>query len=173
MYKFRKGLADFLTTVTFFLFMAVGAIFLIPFIAIFFVISLISPEKGLSSSEFNERLDKITNKELFLVEQNSNLKNKIEVYGIPDEVGRCPGCQSVTKLLKELNAPFTFYKVLTNNGKIEYDRPLIVSLAKRAGFTSLNIRYPVIFINDSRQKNIKHFKETLISLGYDRDIIED
>ena len=66
-------------------------------------------------------------------------QNKIEVYGIPDEVGRCPGCQSVTKLLKELNAPFTFYKVLTNNGKIEYDRPLIVSLAKRAGFTSLNI----------------------------------
>lgn len=107
------------------------------------------------------------------MEQNSNLKNKIEVYGIPDEVGRCPGCQSVTKLLKELNAPFTFYKVLTNNGKIEYDRPLIVSLAKRVGFTSLNIRYPVIFINDSRQKNIKHFKETLISLGYDRDIIED
>ena len=35
--------------------------------------------------------------------------------------------------------------------------------SKRAGFTSLNIRYPVIFINDSRQKNIKHFKETLIS----------
>lgn len=107
------------------------------------------------------------------MEQNLNLKNKIEVYGIPDEVGRCSGCQSVTKLLKELNAPFTFYKVLTNNGKIEYDRPLIVSLAKRAGFTSLNIRYPVIFINDSRQKNIKQFKETLISLGYDRDIIED
>ncbi|URY13220.1 hypothetical protein [Shigella phage ESh25] len=26
------------------------------------MISLISPEKGLSSSEFNERLDKITNK---------------------------------------------------------------------------------------------------------------
>ena len=39
--------------------MAVGAIFLIPFIAIFFVISLISPEKGLSSSEFNERKHKI------------------------------------------------------------------------------------------------------------------
>ncbi|AKO61276.1 putative membrane protein [Escherichia phage APCEc01] len=62
MYKFRKGLADFLTSVTFFLFMAVGAIFLIPFTGVFFVISLISPEKGLSSSEFNERLDKITNK---------------------------------------------------------------------------------------------------------------
>jgi hypothetical protein len=107
------------------------------------------------------------------VEQNSNLKNKIEIYGIPEEVGRCPGCYTVTKLLKELNAPYTFYKVLTNNGKIEYDRPLIVSLAKRAGFTSLNIRYPVIFLNDKKQKNIAEFKKSLISLGYDSDIIED
>lgn len=98
---------------------------------------------------------------------------KIEIYGIPREVGRCPGCMTVTKLLEELNAPFVFYKVLTNEGQIAYDRPLIVQLAKRAGFTSLSIRYPVIFVNDIRQKNIQAFKETLISLGYDRDTIED
>ena len=83
------------------------------------------------------------------MEQNSNLKNKIEIYGIPEEVGRCPGCYTVTKLLKELNAPYTFYKVLTNNGN------------------------PVIFLNDKKQKNIAEFKKSLISLGYDSDIIED
>lgn len=98
---------------------------------------------------------------------------EIEIYGIPETVMRCPGCMSVTKLLKELNAPFTFYEVITKTDTIAYDKPLIVSLAKRAGFTSLNIRYPVIFVDNVRQRNIKAFKETLISLGYDQDTIED
>lgn len=98
---------------------------------------------------------------------------KIEIYGIPEEVGRCPGCYAVTKLLRELDVPFEFYKVLTNNNGIAYDRSLIVSLARRMGINHLSIRYPVIFVNDVKQKNIKHFKETLIELGLDRDIIED
>lgn len=100
-------------------------------------------------------------------------QNKIEIYGIPEEVGRCYGCMAVTSLLNNLGVPFTFYKVITNDGQLKYDRPLIVSLAKRAGFGSLNIRYPVIFVNDKKQNNIKHLKETLLQLGYDRDLIED
>ncbi|URY13221.1 hypothetical protein [Shigella phage ESh25] len=36
MYKFRKGLADFLTTVTFFLFMAVGELFSLFLLLLYF-----------------------------------------------------------------------------------------------------------------------------------------
>ncbi|AZV01042.1 hypothetical protein KNU35_gp189 [Escherichia phage vB_EcoM_005] len=53
------------------------------------------------------------------------------------------------------------------------DKPLIVSLAKRAGFKSLAIRYPVIFVDNKKIENIPAFKSLLIELGYDRDLIED
>ncbi|AIZ02418.1 glutaredoxin [Escherichia phage vB_EcoM_VR26] len=103
--------------------------------------------------------------------QNST---KIEIYGIPEEVGRCPGCMHIRSLLGSLNLPYTFYSVLNKQGsEIAYDRPLIVSLAKRAGYPTLNIRYPVIFVNDEKMTNIPAFKTKLISLGYDQDLIED
>ncbi|BBC78116.1 Glutaredoxin [Escherichia phage EcS1] len=101
-------------------------------------------------------------------------KLKVEIYGIPETVWRCPGCLTATKLLKELEIPFTFYPVVgqTEQG-IVHNRPLIVTLAKRAGFPTLSIRYPVIFVNDEKMYNIKYFKDKLIELGYDQDLIED
>lgn len=62
MNKFRKNAADFLTSIVFFIFVVTGIIFIIPFATLFFVISWISPDQGLSSKEFNERMNMITEK---------------------------------------------------------------------------------------------------------------
>lgn len=99
----------------------------------------------------------------------------IEIYGIPEEVWRCPGCKIVRDLLETLKIDYTFYNVINDvDGRPTYDRPLIESLAKRIGcFPSLAIRYPVIYVNNIKQYNIQTFKDTLIALGYDQDIIED
>ena len=99
----------------------------------------------------------------------------IEIYGIPEEVWRCPGCKTAVDLLKALKINYKFINVINNkDDHIEYDRPVIVDLAKRIGcFPSLSIRYPVIFVDNIKQHNIPSFKQTLISLGYDKDIIED
>lgn len=99
---------------------------------------------------------------------------KIEIYGIPETVMRCPGCIAVLSLLNSLSIPHTFYPVInqTPSGAV-YDKPLIVSLAERAGFKSLAIRYPVIFVDNKKIENIPAFKSLLIELGYDRDLIED
>lgn len=101
---------------------------------------------------------------------------KIEIYGIPETVSRCAGCSFVKLILKDLGIPYTFIDVLSpskNSLGFTYDREMIVKLAERAKFPSLNIRYPVIFVDDVHIKNIRLFKEHLIELGYDKDIVED
>ena len=105
-----------------------------------------------------------------------NQSLKIEVYGIPETVSRCPGCIYVRKILEGLGLPFSFYDVLSpsqDGPGFTYDRPLIVSLAKRAGFPTLNIRYPVIFVDDKLVHNIRFFKQLLLDKGFVPDIIED
>lgn len=99
---------------------------------------------------------------------------KIEVYGIPEEVHRCPGCIHVQTLIKELELTATFIPVMskTESGQITYDRNLIVDLAKRAGFPNLNIRYPVIFVNDQLQTNILKFKQKLLDSGVNPDLFD-
>lgn len=99
---------------------------------------------------------------------------KIELYGIPEEVGRCYGCRRVKSMFDDLELNYSYNKVMvkTDNG-IEYDRPLIVSLASRLGQKSLNIAYPVIFIDDIRVKNFNELKSILLSHGCDDIIIED
>lgn len=100
---------------------------------------------------------------------------KIEIYGIPENVWRCPGCHEVRGLLSSLSVDYEFIDVIQNvDGDIQYDRPTIESLAKRIGvFPSLSIRYPVIFVDDIKMYNIPYFKQKLIDSGYDRDLIED
>lgn len=105
-----------------------------------------------------------------------NQSLKIEVYGIPDTVSHCAGCIFVRKLLENLSLPYEFKEVLSpspDGAGFTYDRPLIVSLAKRAGFPSLSIRYPVIFIDDKLIHNIRFLKQFLLDKGFDPDIIED
>lgn len=99
---------------------------------------------------------------------------KIEIYGIPETVWRCYGCISAIKLLNDLKLDFIFYPVMSETAEgIVSDRPLISQLAKRAGYSTLSIRYPVIFVNDDKMYNLNYFKDKLIELGYDRDLIED
>ena len=99
----------------------------------------------------------------------------IEIYGIPEEVWRCPGCKAVRDLLDKLQLPYEFYNVINEfDGQPVYDRPLIESLAKRIGcYPSLAIRYPVIFMDNVKQYDIPTFKTNLIAAGHDPDIIED
>jgi glutaredoxin len=101
-------------------------------------------------------------------------KSIFEIYGIPETVMRCPGCLTVLNLLNSLSINYKFYPVInqTPSGAV-YDKALIVSLAKRAGFKSLAIRYPVIFVDNKRIENIPSFKALLIEKGYDQDLIED
>lgn len=99
---------------------------------------------------------------------------EFEVYGIPEEVGRCYGCRRVKGLLDDLSINYKFHKVMNKSLEgIEYNRPLIVSLASRLGQTSLNISYPVIFYDGIRIKNFNELKEKLLSMGSDPIIIED
>lgn len=99
---------------------------------------------------------------------------KIELYGIPEEVGRCYGCRRVKSLFDDLQLDYSYNKVMVNTDTgVQYDRPLIVSLASRLGQTSLNIAYPVIFIDNIRVKNFTDLKTNLLTHGCDESIIED
>lgn len=99
----------------------------------------------------------------------------IEIYGIPEQVWRCPGCHWIRGLLASLNVEYTFIDVISpgDTGPV-YDRPLIESLAKRLGqFPSLSIKYPVIFVDNQFIPSLKDFQQFLIDKGYGRDLIED
>ena len=99
----------------------------------------------------------------------------IEIYGIPEQVWRCPGCHWIRGLLASLNVEYTFIDVISPGGTGPvYDRPLIESLAKRlCQFPSLSIKYPVIFVDNQFIPSLKDFQQFLIDKGYDRDLIED
>jgi glutaredoxin len=98
---------------------------------------------------------------------------KIEIYGIPEEVSRCPGCALVRKTLDDLKIPYEFYPVFKNSSNelgFEYDRPRIVEVAKRIGcYPSLALRYPIVFMNNQKIHKISILKDKLRELGYDPD----
>ena len=94
--------------------------------------------------------------------------SEVEIYGIPLEVYQCYGCEGARKLLNSNSIPYTFYDVVRkvdNDLGFEYDRPRIEELAKRAGFNSLRIVYPQIFVNGVHIGGYKHLKEILDDLG--------
>lgn len=95
---------------------------------------------------------------------------KIDVYGIDESDFKCPACMDAKKILNEAGLEFNFIKVLTQDetGFPIYSRETIEALAKRAQFTSLRIRYPIIFIDETLVR-IKNLRSHLISLGYDVD----
>lgn len=87
---------------------------------------------------------------------------KIEIYGIQDN----PGCRQVMKIMDNASLPYEFNRVILEgpDGPI-YDKPLIISLAKRLKqFPSLAIHYPVIFINDNHV-HYSHLALVLSKLG--------
>ncbi len=96
---------------------------------------------------------------------------KVEIYGIPEEVHRCPACVSARHLLDSLGIEYTFYSVINksqNSLGFDYDRERITECAKRIGcFPNLMLRYPVIFIDN---KKVHHLKQHLEDLGYDTDL---
>ena len=101
------------------------------------------------------------------------ITSKIEIYGIPETVGRCPGCYSLRKTLDEAGIEYTFYDVLIPNDNgvgFVYDRDRITEAAKRVGsFPSLALRYPIVFLNDKKIYKLSDLKSYLVGLGYDLD----
>ena len=95
---------------------------------------------------------------------------KIEIYGIPSEVSRCAGCEYAKKLLDSVKLTYSFNEVIhkdQNDLGFSFNRPLIEECAKRIGcFPNLNLRYPVIFVDDVK---ITSIKDHLLSLGYNLD----
>ncbi|AEO97047.1 thioredoxin [Salmonella phage vB_SenM-AKM_NP4] len=98
---------------------------------------------------------------------------KIEIYGIPETVGRCPACYSIRKTLDDENIPYAFYDVIIPNENevgFVYDRDRITEAAKRVGsYPSLALRYPIVFLNNQRIRNKSHLLEQLSVLGYNLD----
>ena len=93
---------------------------------------------------------------------------KIEVYGIPESAHRCAGCHYLSKMLNELHLPFTFNEVITRDASgVVFNRPLIVTLAKRMNHPGLNIHYPVTFIDNVLFKSPSEVKAFLIKNNFD------
>lgn len=97
--------------------------------------------------------------------------NTIEIFGIEESQWRCPSCVASKRICEEANVPYTFTGVVQRDeeGYPVFDRDQLTELAKRAGFKSLKIRYPVIFVNNDLCL-LKDFRKTLFDLGYDVDV---
>lgn len=99
----------------------------------------------------------------------------IEVFGIPEEVRRCYGCRQVRKMLDELGFEYVFYPVMSldENNQVQIDRDQIEWLARRLGQKSLNIAYPVIYIDNVRQPSMASLKDSLRARNADEIILGD
>lgn len=97
---------------------------------------------------------------------------KVEVFGVDKNIFKCSGCMIAEDILKEADIPYDFFSVIQNlsdEGIPTYDRKMIQQLAERAGFNSLSISYPVIFVDDKRIL-LKNLRQYLSDLGYDVDV---
>lgn len=86
----------------------------------------------------------------------------IEIYGIPEEVYLCWGCKSAIKLVKSLDLPYEFYKVVKrvdNELGFEYNREKIEELAKRLNVNSLKFVYPQIFVDGKHIGGFKNLRD--------------
>lgn len=99
------------------------------------------------------------------------MKHTIEIFGIEESTWRCPSCIEAKRICEEGSAEYTFTGVVgrDSEGYPTFDIDQIRSLASRAGFSSLRIVYPIIFI-DNELCRMKDFRQTLYSLGYDVDV---
>lgn len=86
----------------------------------------------------------------------------IEIYGIPEELHKCYSCVNATRFLDMIGKEYKFIPVLrkadTSVG-FDYNKDDIKTLAKRAGFASLAITYPQIFIDGKHIGGYKDLRE--------------
>lgn len=97
---------------------------------------------------------------------------KVEIYGVDKNIFKCSGCMIAEEIFKEAGIAYDFFSVirsLSEDGIPDYDRKMIQGLAERAGFNSLNIIYPVIFVDDNRVL-LKNLRQFLHDKGYDVDV---
>ncbi|QQK88113.1 hypothetical protein [Providencia phage PSTRCR_127] len=89
----------------------------------------------------------------------------IIIYGVPKDVGRCYACNEAVRICEESGIDYKFIPVLykTEDG-FNYNRDIIISLAKKMNKTNLSIIYPQIFDDEKYIGGLLKFKEYR---GYD------
>lgn len=97
----------------------------------------------------------------------------IKMYGIPKEIYRCVGCQTIATMLIELGISFEMKEVMFyKDSQAQYHYENIAQAAKYAGvWPSKRVTYPVVVI-DEKFVPFKLVKSTLGELGYDIDSLD-
>ena len=97
--------------------------------------------------------------------------NTIEIFGIDESQWRCPSCVTAKRICEEGQVQYTFTGVIERgeDGMPIFDVDQLRDIAERAGFKTLRITYPVIFINNELCR-LKDFRQKLFDLGYDVDV---
>lgn len=79
--------------------------------------------------------------------------NKIEIYGIPDDLYRCYACNEAKRLLESKGIPYSFIPVVSKSDNelgFDYNKETIKNLALLVnGGKSLAMSYPKIVVDGS------------------------
>lgn len=92
----------------------------------------------------------------------------LKVYGIPEDVWRCPGCRAIVAFLEENEIEYEFIPVVFKTiamPYINYHRDIIRDIAQRSGATSLRLTYPVVFDDSQYIGGYKATVAYLTNLG--------
>lgn len=87
---------------------------------------------------------------------------KIEIYGVPEHLFKCPGCISAVDFCRSYGLQFTFIPVLIDSSKemgFEYNREAIEQCRIRAGKDTSPRQYPQIFVDNKWIGGYQTFKE--------------
>ena len=86
----------------------------------------------------------------------------IEIYGVPADIFRCPGCISALNWVNHYKLEYKFHPILrradTKLG-FEYNRQTIEMMRIRAGKARAPTRYPQIFIDGKYIGGFKSLQE--------------
>ncbi|BES53223.1 hypothetical protein [Aeromonas phage phiWae14] len=87
---------------------------------------------------------------------------KIEIYGIPEELFKCPGCIAAVDFCKSYSFDYEFIPVLIKDESpigFRYDIERIDECKTRANKDTRPRQYPQIFVDDKWIGGYQTFKE--------------
>lgn len=103
-----------------------------------------------------------------------------KIYGIPEDVYRCAGCQAVKEIFATFEIPYEFIDVIymaddeqLGNSQVHYNYSAIEEAAKLSGvYPSKRVNYPVVILGGVYYPNLRTIKNRLSELGYDLDLLD-
>ncbi|AUE22577.1 glutaredoxin [Aeromonas phage Ah1] len=87
---------------------------------------------------------------------------KIEIYGIPEDLFKCPGCIAAVDFCRSYGLDYTFIPVIVRDSNqigFAYNRPAIEECRIRAGKDTSPRQYPQIFVDDKWIGSFETFKQ--------------